>query len=324
MKEGKGNDDYTDRKKMLGREVSDMKLGGADIDEVIRQMDASGGFGAKNFAMAVDILHKMLSDKKCFKFLSFPACIVATGMRGAIAEVIKNGWVDAIITTCGTLDHDLARAWGGKYYHGSFELDDEKLHDVEINRLGNVLVPNESYGVPLENHMNPILEELVKTKPEWSGRELLREFGLRINDENSILYQAAKRGIPVFVPGITDGGFGTNLVWFSQDHKFKLDLLADERELSNIGFTHKVTGALMIGGGISKHHTIWWNLFKGGLDYAVYITTATQYDGSLSGARLEEAVSWGKIMPNAKYVTVDGDATILLPFIFAALSKRMA
>ena len=62
---------------------------------------------------------------------------------------------------------------------------------------------------------------------------------------------------------------------------------------------------------------------KGGLDYAVYITTATQYDGSLSGARLQEAVSWGKIKEDAKYVTVDGDATIILPLLLASLYKRL-
>ena len=76
----------------------------------------------------------------------------------------------------------------------------------------------------------------------------------------------------------------------------------------------------MIGGGISKHHVIWWNQFKGGLDYAVYITTATQYDGSLSGARLTEAVSWGKVKEEAKYVTIDGDATIILPIMFSYLN----
>ncbi|MEM5814579.1 MAG: deoxyhypusine synthase [Candidatus Aenigmatarchaeota archaeon] len=311
-----------DRKDLLGKDVKDMSLGSRDVSEIIRQMGESGGFGAKNLAVGADILRGMIADKKCFKFFSFPACIVATGMRGAIAQAIRDGWFDAIVTTCGTLDHDLARAWGGKYYHGSFELDDAKLRGIGINRLGNVLVPNESYGVPLEQKMNPILEELAGKRGEWSGTDLLREFGLRVNDENSILYQAAKRNIPVFVPGMTDGAFGTNLVWFSQDHNFKLDLLADERKLSDIAFKQKTTGALMVGGGISKHHTIWWNQFKGGLDYAVYMTTATQYDGSLSGARLEEAVSWGKVKETAKYVTIDGDATILLPFIFAALRKE--
>jgi deoxyhypusine synthase len=125
--------------------------------------------------------------------------------------------------------------------------------------------------------------------------------------------------VPIFNPGILDGAFGTQLTIFSQDHDFKLNLLKDEIELSNIAFDNKKTGALMIGGGISKHHVMWWNQFKGGLDYAVYITTATQFDGSLSGARLTEAVSWGKVKERAKYETIDGDATIILPIIFAYL-----
>ncbi len=188
--------------------------------------------------------------------------------------------------------------------------------------MGNVLVPDESYGVILEKNMKPILKELFSQKNEWSGRELIKEFGLRVNDENSILYQAAKNNIPIYVPGILDGAFGTNLVWFSQEHEFKLDLLKDEKELSELGFTKKKTGAIVIGGGISKHHTIWWNQFKGGLDYAIYITTATQYDGSLSGARTTEAVSWGKIKEDASHVTIDGDATIILPIILSAIYEK--
>jgi deoxyhypusine synthase len=171
--------------------------------------------------------------------------------------------------------------------------------------------------------MGPILEELYKIKKEWSGRELIHEFGKRINDENSILYQAAKRNIPIYVPGITDGAFGTNVVWFSQDHDFRLDILKDEKELANLAFDDIKRGALMIGGGISKHHVIWWSQFSGGLDYAVYITTATQYDGSLSGARLTEAVSWGKIREQAKYTTIDGDATIILPVMLGALYEKL-
>ncbi len=304
---------------MLDKTVEDMNLKNVSVAQLVDQMGKSGGFSAKNVAIAADICKRMNTDKQCFKFLSFPAALVATGLRGAIAQAIEAGMFDAIITTCGTLDHDLARAWGGKYFHGSFEMDDNKLHQEGVNRLGNILVPNDSYGKTIEDGMQPILKELAARKEEWSGVELIREFGLRLNDENSILYQAAKKNIPIFVPGITDGAFGTNLVWFAQENKFKLNILDDEKALADIAFKHKVSGALMIGGGISKHHTIWWSQFKGGLDYAVYITTASQYDGSLSGARLEEAVSWGKVKEDAKYVTVDGDATIILPVILAAL-----
>jgi deoxyhypusine synthase len=307
---------------LLKRKVEDMDLEKIGFSELIKQMDSSGGFSSKNLAKAVSIIEDMKKDD-CIKFLSFPACVIATGLRGAIAQMIEKGLVDIIITTCGTLDHDLARAYGGDYFHGSFELNDAELHKTGINRLGNVLVPNESYGIILEEKMKPVLEELYKQKKEWSGRELIHEFGKRLDDKKSILYQAAKKNIPMYVPGITDGAFGTNLVWFSQDNDFKVDLLKDEKELAELAFSEKKTGALMIGGGISKHHTIWWNQFKGGLDYSVFITTATQYDGSLSGARLKEAVSWGKIREKAKYVTVDGDATIILPIILAAIYERI-
>lgn len=308
---------------MLNEEVKDFLLDNIkDFSDMAAAMEQAGGFSIKAFGQAVDIICSMKSER-CIKYLSFPACIVSTGLRGVIAEFIKKGFVDAIITTCGTLDHDLARAWGGKYYHGSFSMDDVALHKKSINRLGNILIPNESYGAIIEKNMQPILEEILKIKNKWPGHELIFEFGKRLDDENSILYQAAKMNVPVFVPGITDGAFGTNLLWFSQNRDFIVDVLADERMLSDISFRKQKTGALMLGGGISKHHTIWWNQFKGGLDYAVYITTATQYDGSLSGARLEEAVSWGKIHPKAKYVTVDGDVTLILPFLLKAVYQRM-
>jgi len=154
---------------------------------------------------------------------------------------------------------------------------------------------------------------------EVSGSQLCREIGLRCCNESSILYWAARNDIPVYVPGITDGAVGYQTWFFSQDHDFKLNLLKDEGELSDLMFTTKKTGALIIGGGISKHHTIWWNQFKDGLDYVVYISTADEWDGSLSGARPREAVSWGKISEKARRVMVEGDASLILPLMTSAL-----
>ena len=293
-----------------------------EVDSEIKVVDltammlASGGFTAKKLGIASEILTSMLRDEKCTIFLSFPACIVSTGTRGVIRKLVEERLVDAIITTCGTLDHDLARVWK-KYYHGDFMMDDADLHRKGINRLGNILIPNESYGIVLEQKMQPILDELYKEgKKNLSSRQLAYEFGSRLTDKKSILYWASKNDIPVYVPGITDGAFGSQLWLFSQrHHDFTIDILKDEQELSDIVFTAKRAGALMIGGGISKHHVIWWSQFRNGLDYAVYLTTAEEFDGSLSGARIREAVSWGKVKERAKYVTVEGDATITLPIL---------
>ena len=293
------------------------------VDELVLQMGAAWGFTAGKLATGVRIMENMISSKGCLKFLSFPADICATGTRGVIKELVKRKLVDIVITTCGTLDHDVARCWKD-YYKGSFIMNDSKLHKEGLNRLGNVLVPNDSYGIVIEQKIIGMLEQLYKEgKKEFSTTDLCREIGLRCCNESSILYWAAKNRIPVFVPGITDGSVGYQLWFFSQDHKdFRINLLRDEDDLNNIVFEAKKSGALIVGGGISKHHTIWWNQFKDGLDYVVYISTADEWDGSLSGARPREAVSWGKISEKAKHVMIEGDATVLMPIMVSSLLDR--
>jgi len=292
-------------------------------DELVNQMEEAWGFTAGKLAVAVKIMERMIQTKNCKKFLSFTGNLVATGTRGVFRELVKRKMVDIVITTCGSLDHDMARCWKN-YYRGSFIMNDAKLHEQGINRLGNVLVPNDSYGTIIEEKMQALLQDLWREGiREVSASQLCREIGLRCCNESSILYWAARNDIPVYVPGITDGAVGYQTWFFSQDHDFKLNLLKDEGELSDLMFTTKKTGALIIGGGISKHHTIWWNQFKDGLDYVVYISTADEWDGSLSGARPREAVSWGKISDKAKRVMVEGDASLILPLMSSALLDRL-
>lgn len=298
----------------------------SSVDELVKQFKISGGFTAKKVSDAVDILENMNKDS-CIKFLSFPACIVSTGTRGIIKELVKRKLVDVIITTCGTIDHDLARLWKS-YYHGSFDADDKELRDKGINRIGNIFTPNESYGLILEDKVLPMLEKIYQGNKEFSTCDLVWEIGKLLekekNKDSSIVYWAYKNKIPIFLPGPLDGSFGSQLWTFWQDHQdFKLNLFEDEQELSNIIFESKKTGAIIIGGGISKHHTIWWNQYKEGLDYAIYITTAVEWDGSLSGARPKEAISWKKLKKNAQYTTVEGDATVILPIIIASLLERL-
>ncbi len=293
------------------------------VDELVAQMEKAWGFTAGKVAVGVNILEAMIKAKGCVKFLSFTGNLVATGTRGVLKELVKRKLVDVVITTCGTLDHDLARCWRN-YYRGSFVMNDSKLHQQGVNRLGNVLVPNDSYGTIIEQKIQGLLSDLYKEgKREMSAAELVREIGLRCCNDTSILYWAAKNNIPVFVPGITDGAVGYQTWLFSQDHDFKLNLLKDEGELSNIVFDAKKSGALLVGGGISKHHTIWWNQFKNGLDYVVYVSTADEWDGSLSGARPREAVSWGKISEKAKRIMVEGDASVILPLMAGSLFARL-
>jgi deoxyhypusine synthase len=305
------------------------------VNEIIAQLKASGGFTAKKLAVGIDIVETMIKDKDCLKFLSFPACIIATGTRGVVRDMVRKNMFDIVITTCGTLDHDIARAYED-YYHGDFLMDDRELRDKGVNRLGNVLVPNESYGIILEKKMMEFLKVIYgglseeQKKKGISTHELIWKIGELMdksenaNKESSIVYWCWKNKIPMIVPGPTDGSVGYQIWQFAQDHDLKLDLLADEQLLSDRTWEAKKTGALIVGGGISKHHVIWWNQFKeGGLDYAVYISTAVEWDGSLSGARPREAISWGKIGKEAKFVNIEEDATIALPLMYAALNERL-
>jgi deoxyhypusine synthase len=307
--------------------VKDLKLP-ASYSEMSEQMANSGGFSAKKFGVGVNILTEVMSNDECYTFLSTPAAPLSTGMRGIIRHMVQHKRVDAIITTCGFLDHDVARTYTD-YYKGDFMMDDATLGEEGINRLGSVLIPNESYGIVIEKEVMKFLEGMHKEGFRAIGtREFCAKLGEYISHsskkDGSVLYWAWKNSIPIFVPAPTDGSVGSQVWTFNQKHPdFTFDILKDEKELADIVFTQKSMGALMIGGGVSKHHTIWWSQFNGGLDYAVYITTAVEYDGSLSGAQTREAISWGKLKQEAKHVTIEGDATVLLPFMMAAVEERL-
>ncbi len=311
----------------MPRKVEDIRIDDApSLDALVRRLEAGGGFSAKAVAQGVDLLAHLLADPDMSVFLSFPADVVATGTRGVLATLVRDGYVDAVITTCGTLDHDLARCYR-PYYHGDWNLDDAALHRRHLYRLGNPVIPEANYGRILERKMQPILRRIwSRGVRSLSTRELASEIGasLPAGASASILRAAYDRHVPVVVPGITDGAVGSQVWLFWQDHRaLTFDLLSDEQTLSDLVYDAKRAGAVILGGGISKHHTIWWNQFRGGLDAALYVTTAVEWDGSLSGARTREAISWGKVKPMARHVTVDGDVTTLFPWMVGAALERI-
>ena len=307
-----------------GKPVEDFSITkDMEIDKIFEQMSKSGGFESRNLAEGLYALTDMIKDKNCLKFLSFVAAITSTGLRGVIKDIIKKKWFDVVITTCGALDHDIARHFSN-YNQGSFTMDDAELTKQNIHRLGNVLVPMESYGPIIEEKMQSFLEEeYAKGTREMSTEDICRMIGSHLG-EDSFLYWAYKNNVKVIVPGIVDGAVGSQIWMFSQKHTdFKLNIIKDSDTLAGLIFKAKKSGALMLGGGISKHHTLWWNQYRSGLDFAVYITTAQEFDGSLSGALVREAISWGKVTQNAKQTTIHAEATTVLPFLYSALLTKL-
>ncbi len=313
---------------MARRRVEDIRVHDRpSLDTLARRLGAAGGFTAKGFSQGVDLLVEMLGDPEMTTFLSFPADIVATGTRGVLQQLIAGGYVDAVVTTCGTLDHDIARSYG-PYLHGDWLLDDAELRKKGLYRLGNLVIEEKVYGGTVERFMQRLLNRLWKEgMRKLSTAELVWKIGEALGPRTgrgSLARAAFDRKVPVLVPGITDGAVGSQLWLFWQMHKeFQLDLFPDEQRLADLVFAAKRSGAILLGGGISKHHTIWWNQFREGLDAALYITSAVEWDGSLSGARTREAVSWGKVKPKAHHVTVEGDITVLLPWMVGAALERL-
>ena len=291
---------------------------GISASGLVGQM-SSAGFQASEIGEAARLMRKMKEEKATI-FLSFTANMAASGLRGIFARMAREKMVDAIITTGGSIDHDVIRTEMG-YPKGYFQMDDEQLHRKGINRLGNILVPNDRY-VFFEKKMQALFSELYGRKKVWTPSELCLEIGKSLKDEGSFLYWAARNGIPVFCPGITDSALGLQVYFFRQENKeFIIDVAGDMR-LADIVINSKKTGGIILGGGIAKHHTIGVNILKEGLDYAIYVSTSSPWDGSLSGAVPSEAKSWGKIREKGNSVVVYGDATVIFPLIMVAAEEN--
>ncbi len=293
---------------------------GISVKELVKQM-YDVGFQATEIGKAGELIVRMKKNKAKI-YLSFTSNMVSSGLRGFFAQIIEKKIPSVICTTVGAIEEDIMKAKGEKFIKTTFNADDMENLEKGQNRIGNLIIKNASYE-RFENTMQKYLRQIYKKKKEWAVSEMLKEIGLKLKDKNSFLYQAAKNNIPVFCPGITDGSLGFHLYIFQQDRPdFKIDVVKD---FGNILFTSsqdEKKGIIALGGGIAKHHIILATLLNGGAEYALYMTTSTQYSGSLSGATTSEAKSWGKIRQDSDAITVIGDVSYTFPLaMIYALEK---
>ncbi|MBT5022433.1 deoxyhypusine synthase family protein [Candidatus Woesearchaeota archaeon] len=270
------------------------------------------GFQSIELKKSADVIVKMKKNSAKI-FLTFTSNMVTSGLRGFFAQILKLKMADVVVTTAGGIEEDIMKATGEKFVIGNFNSDDVELHEQGINRVGNLHIKTESY-TNFEDRILPILDKLYAKQKHWTVSEMFREIGLMLDDENSILYQAAKNNIPIFCPAITDGALGFHLYLFQQKHKdFIVDVVKDFGNiLLSTSFDEK-KGVIALGGSISKHHAILCTLLNGGAEYAVYMTTAHKTSGSMSGATTDEAKSWGKVKDDSDVATVIGDVSITFP-----------
>eukprot|EP00093_Oithona_nana_P010641 10641.XXX_533029_534194_1 [CDS] Oithona nana genome sequencing. len=302
------------------------------------------GFQATNFGLAVEQINAMISKREeplpseiedasskdypknnCTIFLGYTSNMASCGVRESIKFLVQHKMVDCIVTTAGGIEEDFIKCLAPTYL-GDFSLDGRTLRSKGINRIGNLLVPNDNY-VKFEDWILPIMDQMLEEQKEkgtvWSPSKVIARLGEEINDESSIYYWAAKNKIPVFSPALTDGSIG-DMMFFHSFKKpgFVLDILQDLRELNTMAMRAKHTGMIILGGGLIKHHICNANLMRNGADFSLFVNTANEFDGSDSGARPDEAISWGKIRKEASPVKIYGETSVIFPLLVAETFAR--
>lgn len=291
---------------------------GVDYEKIVKSFSSSG-FQASNFSKATEIINMMIKDKAKIYF-GYTSNMVSSGLRETIRWLIQNKKVDICVTTGGGVEEDIIKCLGD-FILGDFRINGSELREKAINRIGNIFVPNSRY-VAFEKFVMPLLEEIYEEQKK-RGKTLLTyeivwKLGEKINNEESICYWAWKNKIKIHCPTIMDGSLGDMIYFFKHKRQdFVIDISEDTKEFNDSTLGIEKSGVIVLGAGIVKHSILNANMYRNGADYAVYINTSLEFDGSDSGALPEEAVSWGKLKQDSKRIKVFGDATILFPLVVA-------
>jgi deoxyhypusine synthase len=305
------------------KRIEQMRLrAGMTVGELAEEMLRAGVIGAGRVGRAVEIVAEMFSDPDYTTFITLSGPLVPSGMRLIFRDLIRDGYVDVVVSNGANLVHDIVEAMGRGHMVGNVDVDDRVLLEKGINRAYDIFIESDTWAA-LEEYIGGILDDI----PE-EGRVgvpihgLIREIGLRIEDEGSILGTAARKGVPIFSPGFLDSMLGIPLWMYSKKSRLVIDPLKDFDLLAEMVYEAKKSGAIILGGGTPKHHAQYMNTLREGLDAAVQISSARVEDGSLSGAPLKESVSWGKLKGD-KASTIFGDVTIVFPLIVAAALEKI-
>jgi len=301
------------------KRVKHMRLkNGLTVGALVSEMNACGVLGAGKVGKAAEIVKEMFSDRDYTVFLTLAGPLVPGGLRQIIRDLIEQEYMNVVVTTGANMVHDMVEALGYSHCIGTFLAEDEELKTQDIGRIGDIYIGQDAFK-GLEKWMYKTLESIPEEKRERiSTTELLFEIGKRLPDPDSILATAAKKGVPIISPGLVDSIAGFHMWMFGQDKKLRIDPLLDTHKLVDIVYEAKKAGIIILGGGWPKHFALFANTFREGVDRAIQITMDRPEPGGLSGATLKEAISWGKVKPKGKEVTVICDVTIAFPLIIAS------
>lgn len=302
----------------------DVIVGGLDfnkdaitLDDVINSFGTTG-FQALHVHRAIEEIKRM-KDAKIF--FGCTSNLISSGLREIIKYLVQHKFIHVCVITAGGIEEDLIKTFAPTYC-AEFTLKGAELRENGYNRIGNLVIPSENYEY-FEKWFTVLLDKLTVGYTEdrpliITPSKFISILGEKINNEYSILYWAYKNNIPIYSPAVTDGSIGDLFSFYHRRKCIKLDIVEDIRNINFESLGEQKNGAIILGCGLVKHHILNANLFNNGLDFCVLINTAIEYDGSDSGALLEESISWGKVKPSKSSVKVFADATIVFPLIVYA------
>jgi deoxyhypusine synthase len=316
------------RAELLKTTVNHYDIKTVNVVPMIDMMEKTA-FQARNLARAAKIVDEMVGDKDCGIILTLAGSLISAGQKGIILDMMRSNMVDAIVSTgANIVDQDFFEALGFRHYQGTPFSSDNDLREAHIDRIYDTYIDEDELRV-CDDTMRLIADSL-EPRP-YSSREFIHEMGKYLDKKfpkaDSIVLEAYKRGIPIFVPAFSDcsAGFGLVFHQVTRQHEGKpymsIDSVADFRELTQIKVESGVTGLIMLGGGVPKNFVqdivVSAEFLGYEVDmhkYAVQLTVADERDGALSGSTLKEANSWGKV-DLAKEQMVYGELTVSFPLI---------
>lgn len=297
------------------------------IYEVLNRMgDIS--FQGRNLSLALKIWERMLKDKTMI-FLGLAGAMIPAGMRKIIVYLIKNRYIDCLVSTGANLFHDIHEIIGRYHYLGTNNINDVCLRKEGVDRIYDTFASEKEF-LQTDSFIGDFAYTLKEEN--YSTREFFYLLGQRLNEflEEGILNTAASCNVPVYCPALGDSSIGIALCDLvkKRERRINFDIVKDIEETTILASGGNSSGVIYIGGGTPKNFIQQTEVVASclglpalGHKYAVQFTQDSPQWGGLSGCSFEEAQSWGKIAKDAKMVTVHVDATIALPILVTALAQ---
>ncbi len=316
------------------------RINQVDFDKIKNVADLVEAFQgasiqARNVGQCADIFERMLKDKeRPTIMLGLAGPLIAAGLRKVIRDLIHHNMVDVVVSTGAILYQDYYAALGAGHYYGSPQADDRELRDMLINRIYDTYVDEEKFA-----QFDSLIGQFADSLPvrKYSSREFIHRLSKTIDDKDSILVAARKKGVPIFCPALNDSSIGIGLTehyYIAKKEGRKpitIDSIRDNYELTQIVVQSKQTAAFYVAGGVPKNYindsivmSYIFGKYTGGHKYAIQMTTDAPHWGGLSGSTLAEAQSWGKVNKQADFSMAFVEPSVSLPLVFGSAFQKKA